>query len=103
MRLTAPLRFDDDTTDLDDAVIVQCITEVINSGGIIFVGFTLGMLVVESGKLLIIIHNAVSGGFHQPLALSIERLHLGVDGTIRTGILFASHKGKSEQSQEQNT
>ena len=78
MRLAAPLRFDDDTTDLDDAVIVQCITEVINSGGIIFVSFTLGMLVVESGKLLIIIHNAVSGGFHEASALGIILKHIGV-------------------------
>ena len=102
MRFVLPSGFHNDITDLDDAVMGECIVEVLDCRGEIIVSFAFRVLLIETSELIVIVYHAVLRGFRQTPALSIESLHRGVNGNVRAGhFLLASHKGKSEHRQEQ--
>lgn len=94
MRLAIPLGFHDDTAYLDNAVMGEGIVEVLNGRRVQFVSFAVRMLVVEAGKLGVVVADAISRGFHQPSALDIEGLHLGVNGILRRCHLLLARSGE---------
>ena len=102
MCLAAPFRMDDDITNLDNTIMIQSVFEINDCWGEQFVGLALGMLVVETGKLLVIIHHAVLGGFHQPLALGVESLHLGMNGSIQTRNLLLARNAQEGDNYDKN-
>ena len=93
---------DDDITDLDNTIIIQSAFEINHCWGEQFVGLALRMQVVETGKLLVIIHHAVLGGFHQTLALNIESLHLGMNGSIQTRNLLLARNAQEGDNYDKN-
>lgn len=73
-----PLSFHDDVANLDDAVLGEGIAKVLNGRWEEFVGFALGMLIVEACKLGVVVAYAVGRGLHEASALGIILNHIGV-------------------------
>ena len=82
MRFAVPLGYHDDAANPDNAVLGEGIAKVLYGRRIKWLSLALGMLVVEAGKLSIVVGYAVCGGFHQPAALSIEGTHAGLQGVF---------------------
>ena len=78
MDFAVPLGFHNDVANLDDAVLGEGIAKVLNGRWEEFVGFALRMLIVEAGKLGVVVAYAVGRGLHQTLTFNIKGTHAGV-------------------------
>ena len=78
MDFAVPLGFHNDVANLDDAVLGEGIAKVLNGRWEEFVGFALRMLIVEVGKLGVVVAYAVGRSLQKASALGIILKHIGV-------------------------
>lgn len=95
-----PLSFHDDVANLDDAVLGEGIAKVLNGRRVQFVGFALRMLIVEAGKLGVVVANAVGRGFREASALGIILKHIGVKGILGSSLVLLATTHKEGQRGE---